>query len=488
MSKKIAPSLTTSEIIIGTAANSYKIARLVKAGQLVKIASKIYSFNVTEEPEIIVRRNYLSIVRAFFPGAIISHRSALETKVTSDGYFFVSHTRSGRLELPGLTVVTLKSEMKLDGTSTFMGDLFISQRERAFLECLQQGKTTKGPVKILDQAEIEKKLDQICRVHGEDGLNQIRDQARKVATKLGFKKEFQKLNKIISAILTTHPSSILVSPEARARSLNLPYDPERLKRFDVLAEYLRDHEFKTFKRVFKSNEEFENQCFFEAYFSNYIEGTRFELAEAKKIVFEGKIPKNRPDAHDVLGTYQLLVNKQLMKAQMIEPGELIKNLKLHHRFLMQGHPQLRPSEFKEERNQAGSTLFVEPEVVMGTLVKGMENFYLLQDAFKQSLYIMFLIAEVHPFDDGNGRVARLFMNSVLFQNSLEKIIVPNVFRDDYMGSLKKLTKQDDPTAFVKAMMRCHEFSAKIDYSTFEKALADLTLANAFLDPEEGKLF
>jgi hypothetical protein len=41
--------------------------------------------------------------------------------------------------------------------------------------------------------------------------------------------------------------------------------------------------------------------FFEAYFSNFIEGTEFDVAEAADIVFNNVIPADRPeDAHDVL--------------------------------------------------------------------------------------------------------------------------------------------------------------------------------------------
>jgi hypothetical protein len=41
--------------------------------------------------------------------------------------------------------------------------------------------------------------------------------------------------------------------------------------------------------------------FIEAYFSNYIEGTRFVVEEAKRIVFDGVMPAQRPqDGHDVL--------------------------------------------------------------------------------------------------------------------------------------------------------------------------------------------
>ena len=37
----------------------------------------------------------------------------------------------------------------------------------------------------------------------------------------------------------------------------------------------------------------EDFAFFEAYFSNYIEGTTFEVAEAESIIFQGRIIEDR---------------------------------------------------------------------------------------------------------------------------------------------------------------------------------------------------
>jgi hypothetical protein len=487
MNNKLANPLLVNEILVANKSNSYKIARLVKAGLLRKIAPKIYTSNLDDDLEKITLRNSLNIIKAFFPGAIISHRSALEARPTHDHFFFISYKNAGHKKLPGLTIIALKSDMNTAGTNSFMGDLFISKRERAFLENLEQTKSTSVSQKSIGQMEIEKKLDQICRIHGEDSLNQIRDNARILSIELSMENEFNKLNKIISALLTTHPASALLSSEGRARHFNMSYDPERNERFNILFQYLHVNEFKSQPRNFKSIKEFENQCFYEAYFSNYIEGTRFLISEAKDIIFEGKMPETRPDAHDILGTYQLLINKTIMKDLPKDPTHFIELIKHHHKILMSAHPHILPGKFKEKRNQAGNTLFVEPTSVIGTLVKGLENFYLLQDPLKQALYLMFLIAEVHPFTDGNGRIARLLMNSILFSHHLEKIIVPNVFRDDYLGSLKKLTLQNDPIPFIRTMMKCLEFSSRIDYSTFENATRDLLLSNAFLEPSEGKL-
>ncbi len=55
-------------------------------------------------------------------------------------------------------------------------------------------------------------------------------------------------------------------------------------------------------------------CFYEAYFSNYIEGTKFTIEEAKDIVFNNRIPQHRPDdAHDISGTYNVLADMTEMR-------------------------------------------------------------------------------------------------------------------------------------------------------------------------------
>jgi hypothetical protein len=43
---------------------------------------------------------------------------------------------------------------------------------------------------------------------------------------------------------------------------------------------------------------------------------------------------------------------------------------------------------------------------------------------------MFLVAEVRPFTDGNGRVGREMMNAELVAGHQAKIIVPTGFRSD----------------------------------------------------------
>lgn len=43
----------------------------------------------------------------------------------------------------------------------------------------------------------------------------------------------------------------------------------------------------------------------------------------------------------------------------------------------------------------------------GRLRRGFDILSGLIDPFDRAVFAMFLVSEVHPFDDGNGRVARL---------------------------------------------------------------------------------
>jgi hypothetical protein len=80
---------------------------------------------------------------------------------------------------------------------------------------------------------------------------------------------------------------------------------------------------------------------------------------------------------------------------------------------MGGRLDKRPGVFKEAANRAGDSQFVLPGLVTGTLRAGWEGLAALDTAFERAVYMMFLVSEVHPSDDGNGRVARVMMNAEL---------------------------------------------------------------------------
>jgi len=101
---------------------------------------------------------------------------------------------------------------------------------------------------------------------------------------------------------------------------------------------------------------------------------------------------------------------------------------------------------------------------------------------QRALLAMFVVSEVHPFQDGNGRTARLLMNSFLSSARQCRIIVPTVFREDYLLPLKALTHQGDAAGYIRAMRLCQAWSAELDYDMDAPAMqAQLMACNATQD-------
>jgi len=478
------------EVVFSSSEPKYskQISKLEKTGKLRKIASRIYTPNFTDSPETIIRRNLFTILGKLYPGSMLSHRSALEFQPTSAGHIFLTYTYTKKINLPGITIRFMEGPGPIEGDNPVSGELYASQLERALLENLQVSRQPGPESKTLTLPAIEDRLEKIIRVKGEAGLNEIKDKARDIAGKLDMETEFEKLNKLISALLTTQPSKILSSPLAVARAFGNPYDPARLSLFEKLFVELKQHEFKDMQEKNTSNQSFRNFAFFEAYFSNYIEGTEFELEDAKRIIETNTpIPTRDEDSHDVLGTYKLVSNLDEMSITPATPEQMLEILLYRHKVLLSARLSKKPGQFKDKNNRAGETHFVDHTLVKGTLIKGFDFYHALTDPFAKAIYLMFLVSEVHPFLDGNGRIARVMMNAELVKQEQSKIIIPTVYRDDYVGALRRLTRQGDPAAYVRMMLRVHEFSATIvgdDMDAMEKHLED---SNAFKEYDKAKL-
>ena len=478
------------EIIFATSdiALNRQLSQLEAEGQIKKIAPRIYTSNFDESEEIIIRRNIFTILGKLYPGAVLSHRSALEFKPTTANQIFVTYTYTKKIELPGITIRFMEGLPAIEGDNPFSGELFVSQQERALLENLQSSRQVGPTSKTITLPEIETKLEQIVQVKGEEGLNQLRDKAREIADKLKMQSEFEKLNKLVSALLTTKPSKILTSPLAVARALGNPYDKHRLELFEKLFVELQQQPYKERQDINKEVNSFRNFAFFEAYFSNYIEGTIFEIEEAKSIIqTETPIPNRDEDSHDILGTYKLVSNLKEMSTTPSNPEELLNILQYRHQILLGARTSKKPGQFKDKNNRAGETHFVDHTLVRGTLIKGFDYYQALQEPFAKAAYIMFMISEIHPFLDGNGRIARVMMNAELVKVNQTRIIIPTVYRDDYLGALRRLTRNDNPTAYIRMLQRAQEFSATLIANNIDELESHLTLSNAFKEHDEAKL-
>lgn len=474
------------EIFVSTTEKSALVSRAQADGLVRLLAPRLYTKNLTETPERIVRRNAWQIVAAFVPGALIADRTALENLPAEDGSVFIVSRRKRDIELPGLKIRTRKGADPLPDDLPFIGGLRLSSIARAYLDNIAPSRRRSSDVsRTLTRAELEVRLDDLIRRGGADAANKLRDDARRIAPVIDRDEEFIELDKLIGALLGTREEK-LATIEARARRAGAPFDPKRIALFEQLHAELRATALPLRPAGARGEEGEATRNFFEAYFSNFIEGTEFEVSEAADIVFRNVIPRERPeDAHDILGAWRIVSDPVEMRRTPRTDAELVTLLKNRHATLMEGRPDKSPGLFKQASNRAGQTVFVAPEEVDGTLARGFELAASLEAPLARAVYMMFLISEVHPFADGNGRVARVMMNAELVAGGEERIIIPTIFRSNYLSSLKALSLNQHTRPIIRTLDFAQKWVAAIPWGEVHATQAVLDRCNAFMDPAQA---
>jgi hypothetical protein len=476
------------EVFASTAAISHRVRKGVALGAIKKLAPRLYTTAVNDPPEQVIRRNLWPVVALVAPGTVIAHRTAFEMAPAEKGTIFLSAPYPRRFTLPGLQIRLIRGPGPLDGDQPFLQGLWLASRPRAFLEVLMPTRVSAGVTRGLLAEIVEEKLEQLLQREDEAALNRLRDAARKLAPQLGADAAFAKLDSLIRSLLGTRKSK-LSAPTAIARATGNPYDSQRLACFQTLHKELLAWGGVSRPDITPTDSSFTNLAFFDAYFSNFIEGTEFEVEEAHAIVFDGKIPATHPaDAKDVLATYRIVGSRTFMgrSVQAFGSYESFEDaVRGAHADMLTARPDKRPGLFKEIANRAGNTLFVDPSLVRGTLRHGFELARSLPTAFARAAMLMFVLAEVHPFDDGNGRIARAFMNAELVAAQARRALVLTVIRSDYLSALRAMTFNNVAQPLIETLNRAQEYSQRIDFTSYDHAVAVLKATNAFEEPVDG---
>lgn len=423
-----------SPLLFLDADNAASLSRRTRRGELRRLHPGIYTSDPVSALETLVARHWLEIASHLYPGAVLSHRSAVEGKPTAGLLYLTTARRTRDLALPGLTLKLLQGPPAVaeEGLARDMpiGGLFLASEPRRLLENLQAARGAQR--KALGAAWAEEHLERMAQSRGLEYLNILRDAARELAQRFGWQAEFTALDGMIGALSGTRDA-------ARA-----------------------------------------NSTFFESYFSNYIEGTTFTVEEASDIVFHGRVIEARPaDAHDVLGTFRIAAHPLSRRQTAANADEFIAQARSLHADVLAARPEALPGRFKEQANRAGTTTFVAPDSVEGTLRQGWQRIAALSAPFARAAMTMFVLAEVHPFKDGNGRIARLMMNACLSAAGRTRIIVPTLFREDYLLALKALSHNAEPEPLVRALHFACRWSAAFDFADFDATWCELQHCHAF---------
>lgn len=322
--------------------------------------------------------------------------------------------------------------------------------------------------------EVEARLAQICDVSGEERLKKLRVEAEAIAPLLGRDRELTSLSAKISALLGTRESTAL-----KTGAIAAAVDAQRLERFDQLIRVLKVHPLPVIKDPAPSGSAVANFAFLESYFSNFIEGTEFEIEEAADIALRGKLVEQRPkDSHDILGVFRQIVTPAWRLQTLLTTPAVVQQVMERHKDLMSARPEVNPGELKVMPNRAGNTNFVAPRLVRATLTEGASRLRELEPGLPRALYAMFMLSEIHPFNDGNGRLARLVMNAELSAAQQCRIIVPTLYRETYLDNLKALTNEGVTDGYIKAMCDIQRWSSEFIYDDVQTLISTVKKTNA----------
>ncbi|OGS25243.1 MAG: cell filamentation protein Fic [Elusimicrobia bacterium RIFOXYB2_FULL_48_7] len=183
------------------------------------------------------------------------------------------------------------------------------------------------------------------------------------------------------------------------------------------------------------------------YTSNALEGNSLTESETKVVIEDGITIGGKPmkDHYEAIGhseAYDFMYN--LSKAKAVTEKDITK---LHHLFYYRIDEANAGVYRKVKAYITGSKY---PLPLPEELPKLMKAFPAkLSKIRKQKHPVEFAalahkeLVFIHPFVDGNGRVSRLLMNTILMQEGYVVTIIPPVVRQDYISSLEKARGSND---------------------------------------------
>jgi hypothetical protein len=474
------------------------VLRLVEAGTLTRIAEGVYGRLEGRTAEEFAYANWPKILAKLIPNPVLTGRTALTVQPWRDrgkdgrpvlpGWIFCTHSDGKarkRFSLPGLEIRSFPGPGPLEGDTAYLGT-HIPSPSRALLENLKPSRERDGPSRTIGQEGVELELERLLKTEHEDGLREIRRRAHKIAEAVDATRELKTLDDLIGTFLQTRETKLVHDKVAARQRRDFPFDPDCMERLKELAVVLNRSALPDRPDPHASPDERACTSFVEAYFTNFIEGTRFSVDKARRIVFENEEPDGRPaDGRDIVQTFRQ-VSWMVQGMQMAADYRQFEDeIREQNRILLDGRPEKDPGNFKTEPNSAGNTQFVLPDLVVGTLKEGYETLGSLKHPLARGIFVHTLLVLVHPFNDGNGRTSRIMMTKELVGGGQSRIVVPSVFRTDYINGIKSLVASPKftPAPLIRALSEAQRITAAIALPDLDKTIDLWASTHAFLEDD-----
>ena len=220
------------------------------------------------------------------------------------------------------------------------------------------------------------------------------------------------------------------------------------------------------------------------YHSNAIEGNTLTLGETRSLILHGLTAHGKPmrdhldiEGHDsavkaieaavrnedaltevfIRNLHQILL-KEPYEVEAVTPESIRAK-----RTITIGDYKTTPNNVRTSTGEI--YYFTPPEQVKPAMSDLIDWYRRMEDAGEHPIIIAatfhYRFVRIHPFDDGNGRMARLLMNMILIKHGYTVAMIRREGRDDYIDHLERADRSEDLTEFINYIASCCEYSLNL---------------------------
>lgn len=183
------------------------------------------------------------------------------------------------------------------------------------------------------------------------------------------------------------------------------------------------------------------------YTSNALEGNSLTESETKIVIEDGLTIEGKPlrDVYEAVGHAKAYDYLYELSRETPITEDTIRTI---HRLFYQQVDAEKAGEYRAVPVFISGSQY--PVAPVAEISKRMQQLVRWYTSHEGKMHPVLLAAElhkrfvyIHPFIDGNGRVARLLMNLALMRNEYNIAIIPAVTRSEYVAALEAGHKDED---------------------------------------------
>ncbi|MDP4120305.1 MAG: Fic family protein [Bacillota bacterium] len=217
------------------------------------------------------------------------------------------------------------------------------------------------------------------------------------------------------------------------------------------------------------------------YSSNALEGNSLTLSETKVLLEDGITVGGKPirDCYEATG-HAKAYDFMLELARITDFTFTEKGVKRLHYLFYNGIDPEKAGQYRKGQVFIAGTEYVPPTAdevprLTAAFIDDLNAKKGVLHPVELAAYAHRRLVDIHPFQDGNGRTARLLMNLILVNKGYCIVSIPPILRHDYITALQQAQRSNSPSdiALIQLIAEC-EIEAQKDYCRmFHIKLPDL---------------